>query len=168
MLGVYQMHRAEEVAARLAEQRGHVPHRLTTKASFANLILWKSIYEFEGRYYVDGVRVASGSEHCSGTSIEKLDVARDLPYLVPDSQQAKDVERFRWFSDDYLAPWGTYSVTDIRYSLIPNSVQPMWGITLSPDATPQQHIVWWSNREARAAAFSEFGALLGGEGCQPI
>ena len=168
MLGVFQMHRAEDVAAQLAESRGHIPHRLTTKASFANLILWKSIYEHDGRYYVDGVRVAGSGEHCSGTSIEKLDLDRDLPFLKPDSQQAIDVERFRWFSDDYLAPWDTHSVTDIRYSLIPNNVQPMWGITLNPNAAPDEHIVWWSNREARAAAFSEFGALLRGEGCNAI
>ena len=168
LLGVFQMERAEAVGAKLAEQRGHTPNRLTTKASFANLIVWKSIYEFEGQYYVDGVRVAGSSEHCSGTNIPKLDITRDLPFLDENSQQAEDVERFRWFSDDYLAPWGQHSVTDIRYSLLPHQVDPMWGITLSPSASPNDHVEWWSNREARAAALDQFQALLMGEGCTPI
>lgn len=168
LLGVLQMQRAEAVAAELAASRGHTPERLTTKASFANLIVWKSIYEYNGVYYVDGVRVATRGEHCSGTSIQKLDIKRDLPFLDLDSQQAQDIERFRWFSDDYLAPWGSHSVTDIRYSLVPNQVDPMWGITLNPKAGEHDHVEWWSNREARAAALGQFEALLLGEGCSPI
>ena len=44
-------------AAQVAQIRGHDPLRLTVKPSFANLLLWKAIYEFDGHYYVDAVRV---------------------------------------------------------------------------------------------------------------
>ncbi len=168
LFGVFQMQRAERVATDLALSRGHDPQRLTLKASFANLIVWKSIYEHDNTYYVDGIRVTTENGHCQGTKIAKLNVARDLPFLQPDSQQAKDVERFRWFSDDYLAPWGDNGVTDIRYSLVPNRVEPMWGITLDPRAGPESYVEWWSNREARAAALGKFTALLRGEDCKPV
>ncbi|NKB98640.1 MAG: metal-dependent hydrolase [Pseudomonadales bacterium] len=168
LFGVFQMQRAESVATELALGRGHEPQRLTLKASFANLIVWKSIYEHDDTYYVDGIRVAGGSTHCQGTKIAKLKVSRDLPFLQPDSQQNRDVERFRWFSDDYLAPWGTNGVTDIRYSLVPNQVEPMWGITLDPTAPSDAYVEWWSNRDARAASLGKFAALLRGEGCKPL
>lgn len=167
-LGAVQMIRAEEAAARIAFERGHDPQRLTLKASFMNLIVWKSIYEYEGVYYVDAIRVISSPEFCPGTQIAKLNIARDLDFLEPASQQARDLERFRWFSDDYLAPWGTLGVTDVRYSLVPNQVQPMWGITLDPNAGTSDHVVWWSNREARVDALDKFTDLLRGRDCVSI
>ncbi len=169
LLGVIQMLRAEDAALELTTQRGHEPGRLTLKASFGNLLVWKSIYEDNGTYYVDGIRVAASKTHCGGVTIPKLNLARDFPYLDPASQQAKDIERFRWFSDDYLAPWGRHGITDIRYSMIPNEVEAMWGITLNPKAQPTQYVTWWSNREARAEKLGEFtGLVIDGTGCNPI
>ena len=47
---------------------------------------------------------------------------------------AKDIERFRWFSNDHIAlnPENKNQIIDIRYSMIPNQVQPLWGISLTP------------------------------------
>ena len=167
-LGAVQMFRAEDAAARIASERGHDPQRLTLKASFMNVVLWKSIYEHAGVYYVDAIRVTTSPEFCPGTQIAKLDLERDLPFLHAESQQARDLERFRWFSDDYLAPWDAYGVTDVRYSVVPNQVNPMWGVTLNPSAGASDHVLWWSNREARMASLDQFSALLRGEGCEPL
>ena len=95
--------RAEEAAQQLAASRGHVPVRLEAKAGFANLLLWKTVYEANGRYYVDAIRVGTGQTTYPGTSAEKLNTDHHYPWLKPNSQQAKDIERFRWFSNDYLA-----------------------------------------------------------------
>lgn len=167
--GALQMFRAQDLATELAHARGHDPQRLTLKVSFANLVLWKSIYEHEGHYYVDGIRVAIDESWCPGHAVEKLDINKHLPFLQPGSQQAADLERFRWFSDDYLTPTGEPGgVTDMRYSMVPNEVDPMWGVTLSAEASATEHVQWWSTRDASASKRSTFYKLLMGEGCQPL
>ena len=51
-LGFVQYDRAFEAANKLALSRGHNPERLTLKPSFGNLILWKSIYQHEGKLFM--------------------------------------------------------------------------------------------------------------------
>ena len=52
---------------------------LSAKPTFGNLLVWKTIYESEGVFYVDAVRVGLGSRHYPGAAVAKLDAARDLP-----------------------------------------------------------------------------------------
>ena len=132
-LGLVQNYRAEQALFALAEERGHVVERSNVKPSFANRHLWKMIYESEGRYYVDAVKLLIGKEYMTGESIQKLNVKRDFPWLPENSQQAKDIERFRWFSDDYLAVSKDDDslIVDMRYSFLPNSIKPMWGIEIN-------------------------------------
>ncbi|MCF6298551.1 MAG: hypothetical protein L3J01_01580, partial [Thiomicrorhabdus sp.] len=70
------------------------------------------------------------TEYIIGTSIQKLDVRRDFPWLPEDSQQAIDIERFRWFSDGYLAVSrrNPKLIMDVRYSYLPNRINSMWGV----------------------------------------
>ena len=98
LFGVVQTQRVEAAAVDLAADRGHQPNRVTVKAGFANLLVWKIIYEHGGRYHVDAVRAGMDVIVCPGASVAALDIARDLPWLDLNSQQARDVERFRWFS----------------------------------------------------------------------
>ncbi len=136
-LGVIQKQRAETAVGELAEQRGHEPVRVQVKPGFANRHLWKTIYEYDGRYYVDAVKLLWDVEYLPGSSIRKLDVRRDFPWLSADSRQAKDIERFRWFSDDFLAVSrrDPNLIMDMRYSFLPNEIAPMWGVEVSR----QQH-----------------------------
>ncbi|MBD3646181.1 MAG: metal-dependent hydrolase, partial [Pseudomonadales bacterium] len=136
LLGVVQNERAEALGRDIASDRGHDPVRLEAKPGFANLLVWKIVYEFDGRYYVDAVRVGMETTAFPGESIEKLDLDRHFPWLNPNSQQARDVERFRWFSNDYLAVDQEREnfIVDVRYSILPNEIDALWGITLSPDA----------------------------------
>jgi len=78
------------------------------------------------------VKLLWNTEYILGTSIQKLDVQRDFPWLPADSQQAKDIERFRWFSDGYLAlsTKDPNLIMDMRYSFLPNSIDSMWGIEI--------------------------------------
>lgn len=132
-LGIIQNQRAENAVYTLAEQRGHVVERIQVKPSFANRHVWKLIYEYDGRYYVDAVRILVKTEFIEGTSIQKLDVKRDYPWLPADSQQAKDIERFRWFSDGFLSVSRRDEnlVMDVRYSFLPNRVDSMWGVVVN-------------------------------------
>ena len=151
--GLVQQQRAELVSLKLAESRGHQAINLGVKPSFANLIAWKSIYEYRGRFYVDAIRVLKNASVIEGTSVAQLNLNRDFPWLDVNSQQAQDIERFRWFSNKYLAvdPNDSRRIIDVRYSLIPNRLDGMWGIVLNQDAAADEHVTWTTSRPQGAA-----------------
>ena len=84
LLGFVQYERAFLVANDLANSRGHTPERLTLKPSFGNLILWKSIYQYEENFHVDAIRTALSSTWCLGESIRMFDYQYHLPNLDID------------------------------------------------------------------------------------
>lgn len=161
-LGVLQNHRALKQAELLALSRGHTPINLGVKPSFANLVVWKSVYEYQGRYYVDAIRVFGGSKVYPGVSTPTLNLKKHFPWLDTASQQAKDIERFRWFSNQHLGldPDKPNRIIDIRYSLLPNQMTGMWGIELDPNASAEQHVVWNTTRPKGAAARQNIKQLL--------
>lgn len=161
-LGIYQNHRASEIGMQLAEQRGHTPIRLEAKPSFGNLILWKVIYEVEDGFYTDGIRITLKSKIFPGSFIKKLDVERDFPWLDPNSQQAKDLQRFTWFSQGYVSvdPNNPLRVIDARYSLLPNEAKGLWSIWLSPDAIFVEHVDYRMDRQINKAKRKEFTDML--------
>jgi len=168
-LGFIQYERTYATAADLAQSRGHIPERLTLKPSLGNLILWKSIYQNENKFYVDAIRTAQSTTICPGESIEEFDYEKHLPYLKKDTQQAIDIERFRWFAQDYLGFIDDNNlVVDIRYSNIPNQVKPMWGLAIDLELKPTKHAVWWTNRTADQNQLKIFKEMLGGSKCLSI
>ncbi len=148
-LGLWQRNEAEEMGYALATARGHQPLRLEAKPSFANILVWKLVYETSDRYYVDAVRAGLAPRVFRGNSVEKLDIPRDLPWLDHDSQQARDIERFRWFSNGYIArdPLFPNRVIDIRYSIVPNELAPLWSIELRPGARRDEHAAYLVHRD---------------------
>jgi inner membrane protein len=167
-VGIVQHERALAAAGNLAAARGHDPVRLTVKPGFANLMLWKSLYEMDGRIFVDGHRLAVASMGCGGMSIDRLNVARDLPWLEPDSQQAEDLDRFAWYSDEWLAldPEDPGYVVDVRYASLPNRIDALWGLKLDPDADRDAHSVWHVVRSRRSEDLDQLLGLLAGRGCE--
>ena len=147
--GITQRERTETAGHALAESRGHQPLRLEAKPGFGNQLLWKVVYETEDRFYVDGFRTGLELRHYPGDSIPKLEVTRDFPWLDPDSQQARDIERFSWFSDGYVAVHGDHPdrIADIRYSMVPNEIDAIWMIELDPEAGPDQHAGYYHEHQ---------------------
>ena len=160
LLGVVQRDRAAAIGYDVAAARGHIIQRLSAKPTFGNLVVWKIIYESEGTFFVDAVRVGLSGRHYPGTAAAKLDTTRDLPWLQPDSQQARDVERFRWFSGEYLALAGENTITDIRYSLVPNEIEGLWHIALNPHAAPHEHVRSVGRRTVTAGKWQAFRDML--------
>lgn len=153
-LGAIQNERASLIAYKLAGERGHTPINLSVKPSFGNIVVWKSIYEYNDSYYVDAIRIALDDKIYKGTVVAKVSLDEHFPWLEKRSQQALDIERFRWFSNDYLGldPNNPNRIIDIRYSLIANQVTGMWGIVLDPQAGPKEHVEWTTNRPRGAQA----------------
>ena len=166
-LGLVQYERALSAANDLAESRGHNPERLTLKPSFGNLILWKSIYQHEQTFYVDAIRTVRSSTVCLGESIEIFDYQQHLSGLDKESQQARDVERFRWFSQDYLGfDEEKNLVTDVRYSMLPNQIQPMWGLVIDDQRDTNAHAIWWTGRDLDQSQWDTFIEMLSGKKCK--
>ena len=154
MLGVYLHNIAINVGKEIAEQRGHIVTRIKAKPSFGNLILWKTIYETDNQFYVDATNLLF-NKIIPGESIKKLNQEEDFPWLKEESQQYKDVERFKWFSNDFLAvnPQNKNQIIDIRYSGIPNEIGGLWGVQLNPSKHNQEHVEFVSMRSASIERF---------------
>ena len=148
-VGALQHRAALAMGSEIAASRGHAPVRVEVKPSFGNILVWKTIYETEDRFYVDAVRAGVARRVYPGVSVAKLDHDRDLPWLDPASQQARDIERFSWFSDGFLAldPERSDRIIDVRYSFVPNSVSALWSIELAPEAPPTTHVRYRTHRE---------------------
>ncbi|MCK5809448.1 MAG: metal-dependent hydrolase [Cocleimonas sp.] len=162
-LGYLQHQRALTLGAQLAKDRGHLPIRLKAKPSFANLVVWKIIYETEGNFHIDAVKAGLfETKIWKGETLAKLDIKRDFPWLDTNSQQAKDIERFRWFSDDFLSidPTNPLRIIDMRYSLVPNTVTALWGIELSKDAKPDEHIDYSTSHSNRKKNLSLLFSMI--------
>ncbi len=140
-LGWVQRDDSSMVQRQIAEKRGHSWERGRVLPTLGNIILWRSIYESEGRYYIDAIRKTPWGfqQYWEGGSLPKFST-EDFKNSHPNTVAAKDVDIFSWFTDGYLVPL-TYLpevVADLRYGMGANSLAPLWGISLPKD--PQSHV----------------------------
>lgn len=163
LLGVVQHSRAESLAQAEARERGHVIERLIVKPTIGNLLLWRSIYESEGIYYVDAVRVGlpGSNKVFTGNMVQAFDIARDLPQVAERTMLYHDIRRFDVFSDGFLAWHPEYPdvLGDVRFAMIPTSLRPLWGIELNPEA-PDEHVTFMTYRTMSASDRKAFLAML--------
>lgn len=162
LVGVVQRERAEAQGSALAASRGHAAAGLSAKPAFGSLLLWKTVYREGERYYVDAVRVGWRPRVFPGESARALEVERDLPWLESGSQQARDLERFRWFSNDWIAldPREEGRIIDIRYSMVPNRIRALWGIELREGAPKDAHVRFFTSRDTSEATRATFQRML--------
>jgi inner membrane protein len=161
-LGLWQHHNALQSAAALAGMRGHEVQRMVVKPTLGNLFLWRSVYASGDSFYVDAIRVGPGMERVyPGSSLRRFDAGSDLPHLPRDSVLWRDIERFARLSDGFVAPdpWRERVLIDVRYSMLPNSVRPMWGLDLDVVST-SQHASFETYRDRPANARQVFTAML--------
>ena len=162
IFGLIQKERAEAIGAELASSRGHELVNVVAKPSFANLIVWKIIYTTKDSYYIDAVRLGLEENIIEGVKIDKLNIQKSFPWLDLKSQQARDIERFRWFSNGYLALSETHPnrIIDIRYSMLPNEGHGLWGIELRPNANQSDHVVTVSNRRSDMETYKKLWKMI--------
>lgn len=120
----------------LVSSRGHYPERSVIKPSFGNNVLYRSVYEHEGIFYVDAIRVGwfSIPHIYTGSGIAKLEVKDVFPELDQPSQHKQSILRFQKLTDRFLVlhPGKKLVLGDIRYAMIPSSIRPLWGIRITP------------------------------------
>ena len=141
LLGVVQHYRAQLVAEELALSRGHITSQHVIKPTVANNLLWRSVYIAGNHIYVDAIRlgVFSDNKIFIGESVEKFDVNQFLTENQTSSVLYHDIQRFTKFSNDYIAIDKTQPnvIGDIRYSMLPISAKPLWGIIVDKEKLNQ-------------------------------
>ncbi len=162
LLGVWQHQTALQVARSLAAQRGHEVERILVKPTLGNLVLWRSVYESGGRFYVDAIRVGPGADRVyPGGSARRFVAGRDRPGLLPGSVLARDIERFDKLADGFVVadPGRDNVLTDVRYSMLPTTIAPLWGLDLRVDSSTR-HANFVNYRDRPANAREQFVAMF--------
>lgn len=162
-LGFTQQSIAKSHIETLAAKRNHNIERIRIMPSMANLILWRSVYEYNSEFYIDAVYLAPSKEALvfEGESIEKLDIEKSFPYI--SDVKRKDIELFTHFADGYvgLHPQNPNVIGDFRYGQKPHSIIPIWGININPVESNEhvERIRFIPNREK---LFEELWATING------
>jgi inner membrane protein len=163
LLGVWQRERAQAAVTRIADQRGHQIERIRVTPSIGNILLWRGIYETRGRYHVDGIRLRAFSAPViyEGGSVAKFVVQDVHPDLPQDSVLRRDLQRFSFFADDWIAlhPHEGGSVVDMRYGALPNETTPLWGIKADPNQ-PDRHVTFENYRDFSDDRLEKLKAML--------
>ena len=155
--GFIQKDRAEHIINSYAISKGHQIESIEAKPSFGNIIVWKVIYSDDKNYYINAIKLGFSHIIYPGEMIKKLDIKNDFQWLDTDSQQFKDLERFRWFSNNYLglAKSDDNIIYDIRFSAIPNEVEGLWGVRLDKNKNKDEHIDYITNRSSSINRYYE-------------
>lgn len=163
--GIYQRERAEAFTQELAVSRGHVATEVTVRPSFGNTVLWRILYRYGDRYYVDAVRILPGTApvHHPGDTVEVFTRGGARVGAGVDTTLANDIERFRHFSQGflYIYPGDPRVVGDLRYALFPDSISPLWGIRIDGDVGEHADVVYF--REASPEAFGQLWRMILGK-----
>jgi inner membrane protein len=172
LLGTWQKIEIQRLTREYAQQQGHQIERLLVKPTLGNNLLWRSVYQHQGQYFVNAFRlnpVTRASSVIPGDSINAFSSTGNNLQLPEDSILQNDIRRFARFSDQYLAlhPQNSDIIIDVRYSNLPNSILPLWGIRLDPN-TPQQHAHYEFYRDSSAQTRQAFIDMLKGDESKPL
>ncbi|MEO0794806.1 MAG: metal-dependent hydrolase [Verrucomicrobiota bacterium] len=163
LFGFVQRERATSYAYELAELRGVDVESVTARPSFANTILWRLVVEDNRHYYVDAVWLMPffNPTLYEGSQVERIDTKQ---LVEAASTQANDIQRFNHFSQGYLylAPNHQQVLGDLRYSLFPDSIEPLWGIRIDPEH-PDEHVELVNFRKPSKEAFNRLWSMIQGK-----
>ncbi len=138
-IGLYQREAVTDELKQLANARGHTIERMEVKPSFANLWVWRGQYVADGLIYVDAYHSSpwAGKRVYEGSHYPLFQLFAE----APNTTQQQDLHRFAFFSDGWLAefPAGSQMIADMRFSMLPNRLEPLWGIQMN-DKTPEAHV----------------------------
>jgi inner membrane protein len=168
-VGAVQHARAAEVQAQVAAARGHETARAAVFPAFTTNIIWRSLYEADGRLYADRVRVPWWGPPTWSEGFAVPAARRDvLPPGVPtdgDGRRRRDLARFVEFAGGWIAPDPSDATTigDARYSSAMDGFEPVWGIRFLPgNADPP--VAWVDrSRQRRVSLHLIWREVLGAD-----
>ena len=145
--GGVQHSRASHAQRTLAAARGHTPERTEIMPTVGNNLVWRALYQYDGKIYSDRLRVGwfGDTSVRVGWSVPVVRPA-DLSPAERARDQHQSFARFAWFSEDWIArsPADPTLLADMRYTLSAEAFDPIWGIRFTPPGAPTE--VEWLNR----------------------
>jgi len=160
-----QQTRATSIQSEIAIKRGHIIEKSIVKPTLGNIVLWRSVYLYQDKYYIDAIRVGLNNDRIyQGETVKSVSPNIDFSFIDKDSQLYQDVIRFQTFSNDYIAfdPNDQSILGDIRYSMLPNSVSPLWGITINPNKS-DEHTPYLTMRKHNKKLRQQYISMLLGK-----
>ncbi len=166
-LGTVQHARVKSVQSRLAAERGHERQRGRVMPTMGNLVVWRSVYEADGRLYADAVRVGAGAARVKrGTSAPVITIDQ-----VADVPRVREVfEGLRAFADGYVAPVAGQAtlIGDMRYSMVTSGFDPIWGLRVEL-GNPHPTVRWVHFATERRGALGDLWRdVSDGQGYEPL
>jgi inner membrane protein len=162
-VGLVQNARATAIQEELARGRGHTVERGRVDPTFANLLLWRSVYRAgDGRLHADAIRIPllGPATVREGTSVVALREG-DLAAVAPGDPRIAGAARvWTWFADGFVTHGpdpGTFA--DARYASDPAGFDPLWSLVLRPGAPDP---VARTSPARRGLAFEQFWVELRG------
>jgi inner membrane protein len=153
LFALVQRERGLAMQRQIAEERGHVVERGRVKPTLGNTIIWRSIYEHDGRFYADGLVINPFGQVQveTGRSIQRL-VVDDLPPPLRENPRVAD--GYIAAQPAYIAEGeGVMVIGDMRYSRDRRAFAPLWGLQLNPH-DPEHPVTWVGWRTPGAMAQS--------------
>jgi len=151
---------------KIAENRGHTVERMLLNSTIGNNILWRSVYQSVGKYYVDAVYMPVFSSPIiqEGVTVDVINKDTIFPELGKDSVQREDIRRFSFFSQDYIYihPDHQYIIGDLRYGTLPYDDNSLWGIEIDIKHL-NNHVTFNSLRDISDRQYDEFWLMLNGK-----
>ncbi len=167
-IGIWQHSRVINQVEQLAQDRGHTITRTVAHPTIGSLVLWRTLYESNERLFVNGIRIAPWSSEVQiipGDSIEKFIPEKNPLKFPTDSIAYFDTFRFYYFSDGWLAALESRQrfliIGDMRYSMFPDSLMPIWGILVDP-GYPHNHAEYINLREIKEGDISRYWKMVKG------
>lgn len=158
LFGYGQRERAEDLAQRIVTYQNQIERRMVVKPTLANQLLWSVKYETADSLYAYGVRISPFSKSIiyRGESSPLLDWRKDYA-KYKGTTLYKDISRFARLSDGYLIkhPDLDNVLGDARYSMLPNMLEPLWGIEIDT-TNPGHHVTFHTYRDANAVVRDKF------------
>ena len=155
----------EKLISKIAEARGHKIERLLLNPTIGNVILWRSVYQFNKDYYVDAVYMPlfGKPKVKKGTKVKVINKETVFPEILNDSLQRNDIRKFSFFSQDfiYLHPDFKYLIADLRYGTLPHDDKSLWGIKINP-AENDKHVTFRNLRNFNNNHYQRFWEMLKG------
>ena len=146
-LGVVQHGRAVAAQAAVAAERGHGPERIEVMPTLGNVLVWRALYEDDGKIYADRVRVglAGDASVRPGWALAHVRES-DLTAAERARNERRSFARFTWFAEGWVArsPTDATVLGDMRYSMSTEAFDPVWGIRFTAPGEAAE--VAWVNR----------------------
>jgi len=171
--GALQWHRAHEAVSEWV-QRNHTGtpeaalSQILVKPTLGNLVLWRALIIQNGQVQALSLRIGVFGQivEYTGERTGLIDL-QAWHRRLGDSRAYQDLLRFNKFADGLLVPFpgNAHHIGDVRYAMLPTSIEPLWGIEVS-EQHPNDPVRFFTRRDTRPEIRTAFLQMLWGRSAQ--